>query len=52
MANISIKNDRSPHERFFGTPSPIKPEHSINFGRIWYATYGQNIENKYLSVIW
>jgi hypothetical protein len=25
MANITIKNDKSPHERFFGTPSPIKP---------------------------
>jgi transposase InsO family protein len=47
MANISIKNDNSPHERHFGTPSPIKPEHCINFGRIGYATYGQKLKNKY-----
>ena len=47
MANISIKNDKSPHERFFGTPSPIKPEHCINCGRIGYATHGQKLKNKY-----
>jgi hypothetical protein len=47
MINISIKNDKSPHERFFGTPSPIKPEHCINFGRIGYATYRQKLKNKY-----
>jgi hypothetical protein len=48
MANISIKNDKSPHERFFGTPSPIKLELCINFGRIGYATYGQKLKNKYI----
>jgi hypothetical protein len=46
MANLSVKDDKSPHERFFGTPSPIKPEHCINFGRIGYATYGQKLKNK------
>jgi hypothetical protein len=47
MANISIKNNKSPHERFFGTPSPIKLEHCISFGRIGYATYGQKLKNRY-----
>jgi transposase InsO family protein len=47
MSNISIKNDKSPHERFFGTPSPINPEQCINLGRIGYTTYGQKLKSKY-----
>jgi hypothetical protein len=47
MANISIKNNKSPHKRFFGTHSSIKPEHCINFGRIGYATFGQKLKNNY-----
>jgi hypothetical protein len=31
MATISIRNVKSPHERFFGTPLPIEPEHCVNF---------------------
>jgi transposase InsO family protein len=47
MANISLQNDKYLMKDFVGTPSPIKPEHCINFGRIGYATYGQKLKNKY-----
>jgi hypothetical protein len=47
MANISIKDDISPHEIFFGIPSPITPEHCVYFGRIGYVTYGNVLKNKY-----
>jgi hypothetical protein len=40
MANISIKDNTSPHEKFFGVPSALKPEHCINFGRIRCVTHG------------
>jgi hypothetical protein len=39
MANISIKENTSPHEKFFGVPSALKPEHCLNFGRIGYVTH-------------
>jgi hypothetical protein len=40
MANISINDGMSPHEKFFGIPSPITPENCVDFGRIGYVTYG------------
>jgi hypothetical protein len=47
MANISIKDDISPHDNCFGIPSPISPEHCVDFGRIGYVTYGNVLKNKY-----
>jgi hypothetical protein len=40
MANISIRDSKSPYEKFFGTPSPTTPETCVSFGRIGYVTYG------------
>jgi hypothetical protein len=48
MANISINDGISPHEKFFGVPSPITPEHCVDFGRIGYVTYGNVLKNKYI----
>jgi hypothetical protein len=31
MANISIKDGKSPYQKFFGVPSPISPETCVNF---------------------
>jgi hypothetical protein len=31
MANISINDSISPHEKNFGKPSPITPEHCVGF---------------------
>jgi hypothetical protein len=47
MENISIKDGKSPYEKFFGVPSPITPETCFNFGRIGYVTYGNVLNNKY-----
>jgi hypothetical protein len=47
MANISIKNNTSPYEKFFGVPQALKPEHCMNFGRIGYVTHGNKLKNKY-----
>jgi hypothetical protein len=30
---ISIKDDKSSYEKFFGVPSPISPETCVNFAR-------------------
>jgi hypothetical protein len=46
MANISIKDGKSPFEKFFGVPSPITPETCVNFGRIGYVTYGHALKNR------
>jgi hypothetical protein len=46
MSNISIKDGKSPYEKFFGVPSPITPEICVNFGRIGYVTYGHALKNK------
>jgi hypothetical protein len=37
MANISINDGISPHKKSFGIPSPITPEHCVDFGRIGYV---------------
>jgi hypothetical protein len=47
MANISIKDGKSPYEKFFGVPSPITPETCVYFGRIGYVTYGNVLKKKY-----
>jgi hypothetical protein len=47
MANISIKDGKSPYEKFFGVTSRITPETCVNFGRIGYVTYGNVLKNKY-----
>jgi hypothetical protein len=47
MANISINDGISPHEKVFGIPSPITPEHCDDFGRIGYVAYGNVLKNKY-----
>jgi Transcription factor Iwr1 len=47
MTNISIKDGKSPYEKFFGVPPPITPETCVNFGRIGYVTYGHALKNKY-----
>jgi hypothetical protein len=47
MANISIKYSMSPHEKNFGMPTPITPEHCVDFGRIGYVTYGNVLKTKY-----
>jgi hypothetical protein len=47
MANISIKDGKSPYEKIFGVPSPITPETCVNFGWIGYVTYGHALKNKY-----
>jgi hypothetical protein len=47
MTNISIKDGKSPYEKFFGVPSPISPETCVSFGRIGYVTYGNILKNKY-----
>jgi hypothetical protein len=47
MADISIKDGKSPYETFFGVPSPITPETCVNFGKIGYVTYGNVLQNKY-----
>jgi hypothetical protein len=47
MANISIKDYKSPYEKFFGAPSPITPETCVNFGRIGYVADGNILKNKY-----
>jgi hypothetical protein len=47
MANISIQDNTSHHEMFFGVPSALKPEHCTNFGRIGYVTHGNTLKNKY-----
>jgi transposase InsO family protein len=41
MANISINYGTSPHEKCFEIPSPITPEHCVDFGRIGYIPYGK-----------
>jgi hypothetical protein len=33
-ANISIRDGKSPYEKFFGTLLPITPEKCVSFGRI------------------
>jgi hypothetical protein len=45
--NISIRDGKSPYEKFFGTPSPITPDTRVSFGRIGYVTYGHALKNKY-----
>jgi hypothetical protein len=47
MANISIKDNTSHYEKFFGVPSALKPEHCVNFGRIAYITHGNKLKKKY-----
>jgi hypothetical protein len=47
MANTSIRDGKSPYEKFFGTPSPITPETCVSFGRIRYVTYGHALKKKY-----
>jgi hypothetical protein len=47
MANISIKDGMSPHEKFFGILSPITPEHCVDFDRIGYVTYGNVLKDMY-----
>jgi hypothetical protein len=47
MANISIKDNTSTHEKFLGVLSALKPENCINFGRIGYVTPGNKLKNKY-----
>jgi hypothetical protein len=47
MATVSIKDSKSPYEKFFGVPSPITPETCVNFGRIGYVTYENIFKNKY-----
>jgi transposase InsO family protein len=34
-ANISIKNNTSPYEKFSGVPPALKPEHYVNFWKNW-----------------
>jgi hypothetical protein len=47
MANISIKDVKSPYEKLFGVPSPITSKTCVNFGRIGYVTFGNILKNKY-----
>jgi hypothetical protein len=47
MANMTLKDGISPHEKFFVAPPPITPEHCVDFGRIGYVTYGNVLKNKY-----
>jgi hypothetical protein len=47
MPSISINDSMSPHDKFFGIPSPITPEHCVDFGRIRYVTYSNVLNNKY-----
>jgi hypothetical protein len=47
MAYISIKDNTSHYEKFFGVPSAPKPEHCANFGRFGCVTHGNKLKNKY-----
>jgi hypothetical protein len=46
MANISIKDDKSPYEKFFGFPAPITPETCVNVGRIGNRIYRKCFEEQ------
>jgi hypothetical protein len=46
MANISIKDGRSPYEKFVGTPSLITTETCVSFRRIGYVTLWKCIEEQ------
>jgi hypothetical protein len=47
MANILIKDGKSPYQKCFGVPSPITPETWVNVGRVGCVPYGNVLKNKY-----